>query len=78
MPLHRLLALAALICAFATHAADPPAPQQVREATEAVYNDPDLHGLKADRELRFKNRERPKEAQASADLRWLRGSPSDR
>jgi Domain of unknown function (DUF4129) len=72
MPLHRLLALAALISAFATHAAEPPTPQQVREATEAIYNDPDLHGLKADRELRFKNRDQPKEQDKPFDPRWLR------
>lgn len=48
-----------------------PTPQQVREATEAVYNDPDLHGLKADRVLRFKNRERQDPAEDRTDLRWL-------
>jgi Domain of unknown function (DUF4129) len=57
---------------FDAHAAEPPSPQQVREATEAVHNDPDLHGLKADRELRFKNREQAKEREASTQLRWLR------
>jgi Domain of unknown function (DUF4129) len=73
MPLHRLLlALALLLFALSSHAAEPPTPQQVRDATEAVYNDPDLHGLKADRELRFKNREQPKEIETSAELRWLR------
>ena len=50
----------------------PPSAQQVHDATEAVYNDPDLHGLKADRELRFKNRDQPKEREPSADMRWLR------
>ncbi len=72
MPLHRLLALALLLFALATQAAEPPTPQQVRDATEAVYNDPDLHGLKADRELRFKNREQPKEQDKALDPRWLR------
>jgi hypothetical protein len=73
MPLHRLLALTLLLFALSTHAAEPPpTPQQIRDATEAVYNDPDLHGLKADRELRFKNREQPKEQDPSPDLRWLR------
>jgi hypothetical protein len=72
MPLHRLLALALLLFALSSHAAEPPTPQQVRDATEAVYNDPELHGLKADRELRFKNREQPKEADAAPNLRWLR------
>jgi Domain of unknown function (DUF4129) len=72
MPLHRLLALALLVFALSSHAADPPTPQQIRDATEAVYNDPDLHGLKADRELRFKNREQPKEPDPSPNLRWLR------
>ena len=72
MHLHRLLALALLMFALSTHAAEPPTPQQIREATEAVYNDPDLHGLKADRELRFKNREQPKEQDPSPDMRWLR------
>ena len=51
MRLHRLLGLALLLLALSTHAADPPTPQHIRDATEAVYNDPDLHGLKADREL---------------------------
>ncbi len=51
----------------------PPSAQQVREATEAVYNDPDLHGLKADRVLRFKNRERETDTrEPGPDLRWLR------
>lgn len=72
MHLHRLLALVVLLFALATPAAEPPSAQQVRDATEAVYNDPDLHGLKADRELRFKNQQQPKEQQASADMRWLR------
>ena len=72
MHLHKLLALALLMFALSTHAAEPPTPQQIREATEAVYNDPDLHGLKADRELRFKNREQPKEQDPSPDMRWLR------
>jgi hypothetical protein len=72
MPLHRLFALALLLFALSSHAAETPMPQQVRDATEAVYNDPDLHGLKADRELRFKNREQPKEAEAAPNLRWLR------
>jgi hypothetical protein len=71
MPLHRLLALALLLFALSSRAAEPPTPQQVRDATEAVYNDPDLHGLKADRELRFKNREQPKDVEASVELRWL-------
>jgi Domain of unknown function (DUF4129) len=52
--------------------APAPSAQQVHEATEAVYADPDLHGLKADRELRFKDNEAPKEPQPGADLRWLR------
>jgi hypothetical protein len=69
---HRLIALALLLFALAAHAAEPPTPQQVRDATEAVYIDPDLHGLKADRELRFRNREQPKEREPSADMRWLR------
>jgi hypothetical protein len=74
MPLHRLLALALalLLFALAAPAAEAPTPQQVRDATEAVYNDPDLHGLKADRELRFKNRDQPKEREASGEMRWLR------
>jgi Domain of unknown function (DUF4129) len=72
MPLHRLPALALLVFALSSQAAEPPTPQQVHEATEAVYNDPDLHGLKADRELRFKNRDQPKEPPASGDMRWLR------
>ena len=72
MPLHRLFALALLLFVLATHAAEPSTPQQIRDATEAVYNDPDLNGLKADRELRFKNRERPKEQDPSPDMRWLR------
>jgi hypothetical protein len=72
MHLHRLLALTLMLFAFGAHAAEPPTPQQIREATEAVYADPDLHGLKADRVLRFKNRERPKEPEPSADMRWLR------
>ena len=67
-----LLALVVLLFALSAQAAEPPTPQQVREATEAVYNDPDLHGLKADRELRFKDRDQPKEQETSADLRWLR------
>ena len=49
-----------------------PTPQQVRAATEAVYGDPDLHGLKAERVLRFKDRERREPPEAGADLRWLR------
>jgi hypothetical protein len=49
-----------------------PTPAQVHEATEAVYNDPDLHGLKAERELRFKDRERQAPEPANGDLRWLR------
>jgi hypothetical protein len=49
-----------------------PTPAQVREATEAVYNDPALHALKAERELRFKNRERQAPDPADNDLRWLR------
>jgi hypothetical protein len=53
-------------------AVDPPTPQAVREATEAVYNDPDLHGLKVERELRFKNRERQAPEPTNDDLRWLR------
>ncbi len=72
MRLHRLLALTLLVIALGAHAAEPPTQQQIREATEAVYADPDLHGLKADRELRFKNRERPREPEPSADMRWLR------
>jgi hypothetical protein len=66
------IALAVLLIALSTRAAEPPTAQQVREATEAVYNDPDLHGLKADRELRFKDREQPKAREDSAELRWLR------
>ncbi len=72
MLLHKLLTLALLVFALSTHAAEPPTPQEVHDATEAVYNDPDLHGLKADRELRFKNREQPKEPDAAPNLRWLR------
>ncbi len=72
MPLHRLFALTLLLFSLASNAAEPPTPQQIREATEAVYNDPDLHGLKADRELRFKNREQTKEQDKAPDLRWLR------
>jgi Domain of unknown function (DUF4129) len=72
MHLRRLLALVMLLFALAAHAAEPPTLQQVREATEAVYNDPDLHGLKADRELRFKDREQPKEREAAGEMRWLR------
>jgi hypothetical protein len=73
---HSAAAIAALLAALWSAplpAAEAPTPQQVREATEAVYNDPDLHGLKADRVLRFKNRERdaPNE-QTGPDLRWLR------
>jgi hypothetical protein len=70
-----VLALATLLVVLTVQAAEPAAPptaQQVHEATEAVYNDPDLHGLKADRELRFKNRDQPQEVQASGELRWLR------
>jgi hypothetical protein len=72
MLLHRLLALAVLLFALATHAAEVPTTQQVRDTTEAVYNNPDLHGLKADRELRFKNRDQPKEQDKAVDPRWLR------
>jgi Domain of unknown function (DUF4129) len=66
------LSLSLALLALDARAVEPPTPQQVREATEAVYNDPDLHGLKADRELRFKDREQPKEPEAAADMRWLR------
>jgi hypothetical protein len=69
---HRLLAIALLFFALSTPAAEPSTPQQVHDATEAVYNDTDLHGLKADRELRFKDREQPKEQDPSPDMRWLR------
>jgi hypothetical protein len=67
-----VLSLSLALLVFDARATEPPTPQQVRDAAEAVYNDPDLHGLKADRELRFKDREQPKEREASADLRWLR------
>jgi Domain of unknown function (DUF4129) len=71
-----LLLVAALSAAPASAvAAERAAPttHQVREATEAVFNDPDLHGLKADRELRFKNRERDDAPpDPGPDLRWLR------
>jgi hypothetical protein len=67
-----LLALVVLLVALATPAAEPPSANQVHDATEAVYNDPDLHGLKADRELRLKNQDQPKENTAPADVRWLR------
>jgi hypothetical protein len=53
-------------------AAPAPTPEQVRQATEAVYNDPALHALRAERELRFKNRERQAPDSADNDLRWLR------
>jgi hypothetical protein len=66
------LAITLLLFALSTRGAEPPTPQQVHDATEAVYNDPDLHGLKADRELRFKDREQAKEPDPSADVRWLR------
>lgn len=68
----RLPALVLLVFALSTHAAEAPTPQQVRDATEAVHADPDLHGLKADRELRFKNRDQSKEQDRSVDPRWLR------
>ena len=70
-----LLATALLAAPSMAAAAEPAAPtsQQVRDATEAVFNDPDLHGLKADRVLRFRNRERDAvEPDAGPDLRWLR------
>lgn len=68
-----VLSLSLALLAFDARAIDPaPTPQQVHDATEAVYNDPDLHGLKADRVLRFKNRDQPKEADPASDLRWLR------
>ena len=67
-----VLSLSLALLAVDVRAAEPPTPQQVHDATEAVYNDPDLHGLKADRELRFKNREQPKEQEPSPDMAWLR------
>ncbi len=67
-----VLSLSLALLVFDARAAEPPAPQQVRDATEAVYNDPDLHGLKADRELRFKNRDQPEEQDKAVDPRWLR------
>ncbi len=67
-----VLSLSLALLIFDARAAEPPTAQQVREATEAVYADPDLHGLKADRELRFKNREQAQPADASPDMRWLR------
>ena len=77
MHLHDLLlATALLLVAPPMAAAEPtpaPTPQQVRDATEAVYNDPDLHGLKAERELRFKDREREaRPPDDGPDMRWLR------
>ena len=75
-----LLAVALLAASTTSVRAEPvdaaigpsPTPQQVQEATEAVYSDPDLHGLKAERVLRFRDREREDPPEAGADLRWLR------
>jgi Domain of unknown function (DUF4129) len=72
------VALAALLTALVVlatppvFAAEAPTSRQVREATEAVYNDPDLHGLKAERVLRFKSREREAEPERGPEFRWLR------
>ena len=76
----RIRGMCWMACALALHlsaapvvaAAEPPSPQAVRDATEAVYGDPDLHRLKAERELRFKNREREAPAPDRGELHWLR------
>jgi Domain of unknown function (DUF4129) len=65
-----LLLVAALIALPASPQA--PTPEQVREATEAVYNDPDLHGLKAERTLRFKRNDDRKPAEPPPDISWLK------
>ena len=66
---------AALLIAAAlslpSHAAAPPTAEQVRSAVEAVYNDPDLNGLKAERKLRFKPDDAPPKDQAAPDMQWL-------
>jgi hypothetical protein len=66
--------VAALIAlAAAPAAAQTPTPQQVHDATEAVYQDPDLNRLEATRVLRFKpDEERKPTPDAGPDLIWLR------
>ena len=72
MRLRSAAMLLAAVLALPLHAATPPTPDAVKSAVEAVYNDPDLHGLKADRTLRFKPDDAPPKAQDAPDLAWLR------
>jgi len=74
----RLLKLGLLGLLAALHLAAPaqpstpsPTPQQVQDAVEAVYRDPDLNGLQADRVLRFKSDDEP-ETRNPDSMRWLR------
>ncbi len=68
-----VLSLSLVLSLSGALAADAaPTPQQIRNATEAVYNDPHLHGLKADRVLRFKNRDQPRAAAPTSEMGWLR------
>ena len=46
--------------------------RQVRDATEATYNEPDLHGLRVERELRFKRNDVEPDVPDPAILSWWR------
>ena len=57
--------------------ATAPSVEQVRTATEATYADPDLHGLKAERKLRWKPSDEPAKPPEEAQpwlidfIRWI-------
>lgn len=67
-----LLALLLACRVVTTVHAQAPTPEQVREATEAVYRDPDLHSLAADRVLRFKRNDPQAPDAPETPVAWLR------
>lgn len=67
------LLLALALCASSAPAQpEPPSPEQVREATEAVFHHPDLRRFEPGRELRFKRDDVPPDERPSTNLDWWR------